>query len=380
MRNWITIILLFLLLQGCSKPILIDTFSNSDDDYFYYGNRLNRNFYYDLSISDSLTLEFESDTKGGFSSVAFLATSGLYIAGDNAGQIYSFADTSGKQKGILKHKGEIAITPIIIKSHLIYVVNEYKEKYATIYFYNYITGQYANEQPVDGNFSNEAVLYNDEILFVTQNGVVLCFNSKGDLVWQKDTDLQIFSDPVLYNDLLIFSSVSGEIVFFNVTKKSIQKLLPLSNSFESSPLVYNSVLYIGDTFGELFAVDLQSDETLWSAQLNNKIMSEPVIDKNGNLFCNTLSGYVYKIDCKNGRIIWQQKAGSVFNTSPLVFNNLILQSDLNKRMIILNKSEGLLLRTLEYERRVQTAPMFHKGYIYLGIDRGTIFRYKAEIL
>jgi outer membrane protein assembly factor BamB len=93
-----------------------------------------------------------------------------------------------------------------------------------------------------------------------------------------------------------------------------------------------------------------------------------------------LNGDFYSINYSSGKINWQFNSGGLFNASGLVFNNLIIQPDLNKKLLIINKQDGKIIRSKNYNEKVKMSPVFYDNKIYVGVDRGEIVAYKLEII
>ncbi|MDX1699721.1 MAG: PQQ-binding-like beta-propeller repeat protein, partial [Melioribacteraceae bacterium] len=93
------------------------------------------------------------------------------------------------------------------------------------------------------------------------------------------------------------------------------------------------------------------------------------------VFVGNLGGELFAISKSSGEIIWSYNSGGLINTSPLVLGNIILQSNLNSTLDILDKEDGTLLEKMEFSSRVRTAPIYYRDRIILGIDKGEVMCY-----
>jgi outer membrane protein assembly factor BamB len=92
---------------------------------------------------------------------------------------------------------------------------------------------------------------------------------------------------------------------------------------ESSPLVANRRVYVGDWRGKVYALDERTGKIRWSFQTGDKVKGAVALLGN-RLFVGSYDGHVYALDARTGRKIWrasaQQRLGSLgtFYSTPAV--------------------------------------------------------------
>jgi len=84
----------------------------------------------------------------------------------------------------------------------------------------------------------------------------------------------------------------------------------------------DSVLYVGNTDGKLYALDAINGKLLWSYQTNGAIISSPVLYK-GNIYFGNGDRYVYAINAKSGSLSWSYRADHPVEASPTVKNDVL---------------------------------------------------------
>jgi len=372
--------LLVVLAAGCSKPILLREIGLNKKGVVSYGNSLEQKFYYDINISTDLKFNWKTQTQGSFGTASLIVYDKYIFASDLAGRVYCFSDSSGKEIGELKHKGEIAVSPVLAKDKLIYAVNNYKEKYSTLYYYFFKQGEFYKEIRIDGNCTNQIISSENGIILLTQNGIIYSFNLIGDLEWKLITNKLTYSSPLLYNNSILFNSLSGDLIIVDVKTRKIKTQKKLSTSFESNLIVNGSTVFMGDTEGNIFCYDYIKDKINWIQSTGAKIVSEPVIDNKGFIYVGNLAGDLFCFEVENGKTIWEFKTNGVFRTAPIIFKNVLIQSDLDKKLLIINCSTGRIEKQIDFDRRVKTQPLYYKNKIYVGVDKGEIFSYQVEKL
>ena len=77
----------------------------------------------------------------------------------------------------------------------------------------------------------------------------------------------------------------------------------------SSPALAGSLVYIGSTDGNLYAVDRDSGEQKWSFKTKGRVTSSPAVS-NGTLYFESMDSVFYALDAATGHMRWKfQTAG-----------------------------------------------------------------------
>jgi outer membrane protein assembly factor BamB len=76
---------------------------------------------------------------------------------------------------------------------------------------------------------------------------------------------------------------------------------------ESSPLVANRRVYVGDWRGKVYALDERTGKIRWSFQTGGKVKGGVALLGN-RLFVGSYDGHVYALDARTGRQIWRASA------------------------------------------------------------------------
>jgi outer membrane protein assembly factor BamB len=372
-------LILCFILSACYKPILIERFITDNSGYYFYGNSNPRSFFYDIEISDRLEVDFVSDTRGSAGDNSVLFVKDQFIVADKSAHIYAFADSTGKQLGRLNHKGEIAISPVVAGDILVYAVNELRENYATMYFYNFKMSDYITELTINGNCQNEIILHNDFIHLITQDGNYYKISSRGKIMEELNLSYTTYSDPFLVNERIYFAAVTGEILELDIEKNELNEIITIDDEFRSSLIIKDNNCYISGSSGVFYSISIKNKTINWVNDGIGKATAEPVIDNYGYIYVSTLSGELYKLKWENGKEVWHYSSNGVFTTPPLVFKNLLFQSDLNKRLVLISTNDGEMLTEYNYDKRLLTAPTYFNKKLYLPIDRGEIIRYSVSV-
>ena len=80
--------------------------------------------------------------------------------------------------------------------------------------------------------------------------------------------------------------------------------------FAGGPTVSGNLLVVGTLDGHVYAMDATTGKQLWSAEVDNEVISPPAIDA-GVVYARTNSGNVYAFDANSGERKWVYDQGNV---------------------------------------------------------------------
>lgn len=171
-----------------------------------------------------------------------------------------------------------------------------------------------------------------------------------DLIWSEPVGAIGKSSPVIHNNIAFLTSKSlGKIqitaldINGNSTDRVLWKksicILPDGADADSTPAVYNGILYVASPRGTVYALNATDGETLWSKSvyitfLRNYLTSSPVY-ADEHLYIGTPSGKIFALDTNdNGSIVWEQEtfesetfANAPVFSSPIVSNGMLFIAD-----------------------------------------------------
>lgn len=361
---------------SCTQPIILKNMSAEEDGYFIYGKGNARNNFERVSITEYLQPLWIGETSGSQSHNSILIYSKYLFASDLSGRLYVFDKNTGKQLGYEKFSGSISVTPVIDKLKIFLVVNEREENYSTFIRFDFVNGKILAEDRIYGSVNNELLLLNDGIIAVTDNGEVIKYNLVGTRIWTTKTKTTTQSSPVSNGNDIIFGNQKGEIIIIDGTDGTIKFKEKLSSPIESNISMDGDTIYFGDSEGMLYSLNINTKKINWSFNTGANIKSMPVFDAS-NVFIGNLAGNLFSVDKYSGKKIWTLKTNGVFNTTPLLTNLFLYQPDFNKKIYVINKSLGTIVKTYDFDRRLKLTPIYYDGIIYLGADRGEIHAFQT---
>ncbi len=197
----------------------------------------------------------------------------------------------------------------------------------------------------------------NEVFVTTKDGYLVALDiNSGRILWQTALPSLALGAPTATDDVVVvlchdssvvaLSADSGKILWTNqATSPS------LSLYSNSSPVIYNGMVYVGFDSGQLGAFDLYQGTEPWQVPIAVQSSTEavqnmvdidgtPAID-NGALFVTSYHGTLSAVNMQNGQIIWQRKNSSF--EAPVVQNSRVIVVDETGRILAFDESTGTTL-------------------------------------
>lgn len=157
-----------------------------------------------------------------------------------------------------------------------------------------------------------AVGFNDDIYVGSSNNTIYAFDRTGQLRWERETKGPIRSTPVVGNNEDVFvTSEDGRLWGFTSDGNDLWAV-PYNSSapLRSSPAMgVDGVLYFGDTFGNLHAVNSFNGLSAWAGPkkvVDGSIVEAPVITRDHTVIVADSQGRLSGYD-RMGTLLWQSQ-------------------------------------------------------------------------
>lgn len=190
-----------------------------------------------------------------------------------------------------------------------------------------------------------AVAYG-RLYFTNNSGVMFAVNARtGKRAWKKQigrcvaatpavdahTVYQAFLNRPPCNSKRKPGRLEGEVIAFASGFGKIRWRTRIGPT-ESSPLVADGRVYVGDWRGRVYALDQKTGRVRWTFQGKGRIKGG--IAKSGNrLFFGTYDGYLYAIRARTGTVIWRTRSqdrlggrGDFYSTPAVAYGRVYIGS------------------------------------------------------
>ena len=223
------------------------------------------------------------------------------------------------------------------------------------------------------------------VAFGTANGdAVVLDENDGKTLWVKEVGGEVLSAPAIASDLVIVQSIDGRIHALNRKDGTVSWLydtaIPiLTLRGESTPYVRGGVTLAGFANGKLAAIDTETGAVGWERPIGEptgRSELERLIDLDGRfwvsgktVYAATYQGRVAAVDIPSGRLLWQRKMSSFSGVSE--FLNQVYVVDDESNIHALDSLSGTDLWTQSALRgRSLSAPTAYDRYVVVGDFQG----------
>jgi outer membrane protein assembly factor BamB len=151
---------------------------------------------------------------------------------------------------------------------------------------------------------------------------------------------------------------------------------------ESSPLVANDRVYVGDWRGKVYALDELTGRIRWSFQTGDKVKGGVAISGN-RLFVGSYDGHVYALDARTGRRIWRASAqarlgghGTFYSTPAVAYGRVYIGST-DGKVYSFGAASGKLRWSHDTGGYVYSSPAVWNRRVYAGSYDKTFYCFDA---
>lgn len=216
------------------------------------------------------------------------------------------------------------------------------------------------------------------------------------LQWKKQSDGPVRSAPAFKRHWMFYTSDDGFLYAVNrkngelfwkldIGDGEFYRDLPSDNEpwgydwAKSSPVVKGNTLYVGSGDGNLYAVSLYSGEIKWKFNAQSPMRADPTVS--GNLvYSSTLDGHLYAVNRRTGEQVWTFSASqgdwdSAMISSPTVIDGKVITTSRDARIYAVDAQTGT--QVWSYQSPVWS---WFDSTVIPGNDDGTFFVGSSDAL
>jgi outer membrane protein assembly factor BamB len=164
----------------------------------------------------------------------------------------------------------------------------------------------------------------------------------GRAVWRWNSNRCGWASPAIAGTLVIQTFIGrscgldvpgadGEVVAFDRRSGAIRWRRTIAPT-ESSPLVADGLVYIGDWSGRVSALNVHTGATRWTFQTGGAVKSSAAL-AGGRIFIGSYDGHVYALNARTGRLAWRASSqprlgsrGSFYATPTAEYDRIYIGS------------------------------------------------------
>jgi outer membrane protein assembly factor BamB len=229
-----------------------------------------------------------------------------------------------------------------------------------------------------------AIAFN-RLYFANGAGSVIAISSRtGARAWHYDTKRCVASSPAVdrYQHGTVYESFlnrrpcnstragDGEVVALSAGRGRVRWIAHIGAT-ESSPLVVDNRLYVGDWLGKIYAIDARNGKIIWHYQTGGAIKGAIAWD-DGRLFVGSYDGHVYALNAATGTLVWRGSADprlfrhGTFYSSPAVAYGRVYIGSTDGKVYSFGEASGKRRWSHTTGGYVYASPAVWNDRVYIG--------------
>jgi outer membrane protein assembly factor BamB len=155
----------------------------------------------------------------------------------------------------------------------------------------------------------------------------------------------------------------------------------MESAVDATPMVYDSVIYIGRIDGKLCAISLEKQDTLWTFETWGQIVASPnrlCINDKEAIVVGSYDNYLYIIDSKDGKEINRFESGYYINGAVAQHNNYVAYGGCDGWFRIIHCLSGIQTDSLDLEIYIPASPAIYKDWCYIADHSGNVYEMNID--
>jgi outer membrane protein assembly factor BamB len=234
------------------------------------------------------------------------------------------------------------------------------------------------------------------LYFTNNSGTMFAVNAKtGKRAWKRQIGRCVAASPAVANGTVYQSFLNrppcnskakpgrleGEVIAFAAGFGKIRWRTPIGPT-ESSPLLVDGVLYVGDWRGRVYALDATTGRIRWTFQGKGRIKGG--VARSGNrLYVGTYDGYLYALRASTGKLIWRTRSqdrlggrGYFYSTPAIAYGRVYIGST-DHKVYSFGAASGKLRWSQGTGGYVYGSPAVWRKTVYVGSYSGRFYALDA---
>ncbi|MCI4373329.1 MAG: PQQ-binding-like beta-propeller repeat protein [Thermoplasmata archaeon] len=189
------------------------------------------------------------------------------------------------------------------------------------------------------------------------------------VAWRFDAPAALTSSPAVVDGRAYVGDSVGNLYAVDVLNGGLlwNATLPTGATIAGTPAVDPTAgrVFVGADDGVLYSFDLSNGTPAWSTSLGGNV-SSPVID-HGQLYVTSTAGAVDDLSEATGGVVWAMSLGSAPSSAPTLndSSHLLILGQANGRVLALNASTGATRWSFGTGGAVTAAPLVTRGKAYV---------------
>jgi outer membrane protein assembly factor BamB len=233
------------------------------------------------------------------------------------------------------------------------------------------------------------------LFFATNRGLLLAVNAKtGRQAWAFKSHRCIASSPAIAKRVVFQTfmnrppcnarggqGLDGAVAAFAIGFGSPKWRTTIGPS-ESSPLVANKLVYVGDWRGKVYALAARNGKIVWTYSTGGPVKGAVALGA-GRIYVGSYDGHLYCLDARTGKLIWRASSqprlghhGEFYSTPAVAYGRVYIGST-DGKVYSFGAHSGKLRWSHGTGNYVYGSPAIWRGVVLVGSYSGRFYAFDA---
>jgi outer membrane protein assembly factor BamB len=157
-----------------------------------------------------------------------------------------------------------------------------------------------------------------------------------------------------------------------------QKLwqVPVESYIQDAPTYANGVVYVGDTSGNVYAVDAEAKSIKpgWPFKAGTAIWASPLVAE-GRVYVASMDHFVYCLDAATGQPVWKTEMGGAMAAPPILVDGILYVGAFDGKEYALHADTGEVVQDFSFKAGnwIWSKPLMTGGQLYVTALDGKLY-------
>ena len=200
------------------------------------------------------------------------------------------------------------------------------------------------------------------------------------LLWNYKSESRTTSSLVIYDNTTYWSDKRGRIYGIDYDGNLCFDY-DFATAVEATPMVHDSVLYIGRIDGNMSALSLIKSDTLWNFETMGQVSASPnigTLDGKEAVVFGSYDNFLYCIDKQSGKELNRFESGYYINGAAALWQNYIISGGCDAWLKIIDVTTGMVSDSLNLDTYIPASPAISGNYCYIADHSGNVYEIEID--
>lgn len=200
------------------------------------------------------------------------------------------------------------------------------------------------------------------------------------LKWTYKSDNRTVSSPVIENGTTYWCDKRGRVLGVDIDG-NLSFEYNLSTAVEATPMIHNSILYVGRIDGFMTAISLTEKDTIWNYETLGQVSASPnLVEFEGNdaVVFGSYDNYLYTLDVQTGKELSKYESGYYLNGAAALWKEHVIFGGCDAWIRVIDCKTGISTDSVELGAYVPASPALMGDFGYVGDYSGNIYELRLK--